>query len=54
MGDTARAVRLAHIDAYLKDRAEEHAFLESDLGTTFRARGIALEAMTVLSASTSV
>jgi hypothetical protein len=41
-GDTARALCLAHMDAYLKDDAEARAFLDGDLASSFAARGIAL------------
>jgi len=44
--EIVRALCLAHMDAHLKDSAVARAFLAGDLGATFSARGIAIEAAT--------
>lgn len=41
--DTVLALCLAYMDAYLKNKAEAHIFLGSDLAQTFASRGIGLE-----------
>jgi dienelactone hydrolase len=42
-GDTARALCLAHMDAYLKDDVEARLFLDGDLASLFASRDIDLK-----------
>lgn len=53
-GGTARALCLAHMDAYLRGKPEAHAFLDGDLGGTFStALGVDLDVNADVSETTA-
>jgi len=51
---TARSLCLAHLDAYLKNAGEAHAFLDGNLARSFASLGVALDVASETTTSAAI